>query len=174
MILKTTLLLLVGTWFFTKSFFLFMKQHHPHTLLSYQIWSLTQTVKILHFVPHYPTHNELHKLHPVSPLPNPCPLSLFLNLMCLIHPLIFLHNHFDILHISNILLHGIKITCYHLAPIIPLLAKVLLQVHDTHFLILFLIPTYLLLTALFQLTFLNTKSLHHVIKSLFLPTKRKS
>jgi len=31
----------VGTWFFKKPFFLFMKQHHPHTLLSYQIWSLT-------------------------------------------------------------------------------------------------------------------------------------
>ena len=46
-------------------------------------------------------------------------------------------------------LHGIKITCCHLAPISPLLAKVLSQVHDTPFLILFLIPTYLLLTAIF-------------------------
>jgi len=40
MILKTTLVLSVRMWFFTKVFFLFMKQHQPHTFMSYQIWSL--------------------------------------------------------------------------------------------------------------------------------------
>ena len=41
MILKKTLFLWVGASFLTKPFLLFMKQHHSHTLLFYQIWSLT-------------------------------------------------------------------------------------------------------------------------------------
>ena len=178
MILKTTL-------FFTKPFFLFMKQHHPYTLLFYQIFSLTQIIKIIHFLLHYRTHNWFHQLRTVSPLSNPYllsafhPLNLFLNLrpmnlLCLIHPLIFLHNHFDILHVSSILLHDIKITCCHLTPISPILAKVLSQVHDNHYIILFLIPTYLLPTALFQLTFLHIESLHHMIRLFFLPHQKEA